>query len=344
MSTTTNLILLGVGKVGRELIRQIQASGLPIQFSVITDSQAFLGGSPLSTGQVAEIIAAKTSERSLGTLPGALPLKELPRYFQADAIVVDTSASRNLDLRPALDAGCKLVFANKNAHSAPWTQAMDLYNHPSVRYEATVGAGLPVIQTMKTMLATGDQITRIEGVMSGTLGYLCSQLEAGLTYSQAIREAFSAGFTEPDPRDDLSGFDVARKALILARTAGWPLEQKDLTVEALYDPSLVGISVDRFFTEMSGFDSAVQSRVEKAASEGKVLRYVATITAHSAKIGLQMVEKGSDLGVLKGPGNYFAFHTQRYQPIPLVVSGPGAGIAVTAAGVFGDILELVNHR
>ena len=118
-----------------------------------------------------------------------------------------------------------------------------------------MGAGLPVIQTLKTMLATGDQITRIEGVMSGTLGFLCSQLEAGFSYSQAIKEAFSAGFTEPDPRDDLSGFDVARKALILARTAGWPLEQKDLSVEALYDPSLVGISVDRFFTEMSGLDS-----------------------------------------------------------------------------------------
>ena len=251
MYTQTNLILLGAGKVGREVIRQVQASGLPIQFIAIADSQAFVSGNPLTPAKIEAVCATKASGQSLADFPGALPLQNLPGYFQPDSIVVDTSASRSLDLLPALKAGCKLVFANKNALSAPWQAAAGFYNHPLVRYEATVGAGLPVMQTLKTMLATGDQITRIEGVMSGTLGFLCSQLEAGYSYSQAIKEAFSAGFTEPDPRDDLSGFDVARKALILARTAGWPLEQKDLSVEALYDPSLVGISVDRFFTEMS---------------------------------------------------------------------------------------------
>ena len=194
------------------------------------------------------------------------------------------------------------------------------------------------------MLATGDQITRIDGVMSGTLGFICSQLEAGLTYSQAINEAFSAGFTEPDPRDDLSGFDVARKALILARTAGWPLEQKDLQVDPFFDTSMTQIDLEYFFQKMSSLDSSYQKRVEEARLEGKVLRYIATITPQSAKVGLKAVEKESSLGALNGPGNYFAFYSQRYQTIPLVISGPGAGIAVTAAGVFGDILELINHR
>jgi homoserine dehydrogenase len=344
MITQTNLILIGAGKVGRELIRQVQGANLPISFAAISDHQAFLAGDPLSQVQLDQVIGVKSSGQSLQQLIGSIPIMELPRYFQEGTIIIDCSASKDLNLQPAMDSGCKLVFANKNAHSAAWSQVSHLFYNPWVRYEATVGAGLPVIHTLKSMLATGDQITRIDGVMSGTLGFLCSQLEAGLTYSQAIKEAFSAGFTEPDPRDDLSGFDVARKALILARTAGWPLEHKDLQVEALYNPALAGISVDRFFTEMSDMDATYQIMVEKAASEGKVLRYVATITAQSAKISLKAVEKESALGVLNGPGNYFAFYSQRYQPIPLVISGPGAGIAVTAAGVFGDILELINHK
>ncbi|NTW43881.1 MAG: hypothetical protein HGB14_05465, partial [Anaerolineaceae bacterium] len=162
MSRTTNLILLGAGKVGRELIRQIQGSGLPIQFIAIADSQAFVDGSPLSPAQIEGVFETKASGHSLENFPDALPLQNLPGNFQKDTIVVDTSASRTLDLMPALKAGCKLVFANKNALSAPWQDAAVFYNHPSVRYEATVGAGLPIIQTLQTMLATGDQITRID--------------------------------------------------------------------------------------------------------------------------------------------------------------------------------------
>jgi len=344
MSPTTNIILLGAGKVGREIIHQIQASGLPIRFCAIADSQAFLGGDPLTSAQIRDVMDTKTGGQSLETLPGALPLKDLPRSFRADAIVVDTSASRDLDLLPALHAGCKLVFANKNAHSAAWEQAVHLFQNPNVRYEATVGAGLPVIQTLRSMLATGDLITRIEGVMSGTLGFLCSQLEAGLTYSQAINDAFASGYTEPDPRDDLSGFDVARKALILARTAGWPLEQKDLQVEPFFDISMSQIALESFFQKLSVSDSGYQKRVEEARLEGKVLRYIATITPQSVKVGLKAVEKESSLGALNGPGNFFAFYSQRFQPIPMVISGPGAGVSVTAAGVFGDILDLINHR
>ena len=344
MTTQTNLILIGAGKVGLELVNLVEKSNLPIKFAAISDHQAFIVGDPIPEEQLEKIIALKSEKQSLYQMADSKPISELPDYFQPGKIVVDCSASKDLNLLPALDTGCKLVYANKNALSAPWHDAAGFFNNPSVRYEATVGAGLPVIQTLNSMLGTGDQIHRIEGVMSGTLGFLCSQLEAGFFYSQAIKEAFSAGFTEPDPRDDLSGFDVARKALILARTVGWSLEQKDLSVEALYDPSLVGISVDRFFTEMSGLDSTYDLKVKEAASEGKVLRYVATITPQAAKIGLQAVEKESSLGALNGPANYFAFHSQRYQPIPLVISGPGAGIEVTAAGVFGDILDLINHR
>jgi homoserine dehydrogenase len=342
MATTQNIVLLGAGKVGREVIRQIQAAGLPIQFTAIADSQAILSGSPLTAAQISGLLEAKTNGRPLAELAGALPLDHLPHFYRKGTIVVDTTASHSLNLLPALQAGCKLVFANKNAHSGAWQEAAALYNNLHVRYEATVGAGLPTIQTLRSLLATGDQITRMEGVMSGTLGFLCSQLETGLTYSQAVRLAFESGFTEPDPRDDLSGFDVARKALILARTAGWPLEIKDLSIQPLYDASLAQVSVPEFFDQMSGMDAAYQKMAAEARQAGQVLRYVAVIQHNSAMIGLSRLDQRSPMGILQGPGNYFAFFSQRYREEPLVISGPGAGIALTAAGVFGDILALMT--
>ena len=177
--------------------------------------------------------------------------------------------------------------------------------------------------------------------MSGTLGFLCSQLQAGVSYSKAVQEAFDAGYTEPDPRDDLSGFDVLRKALILARTAGWPLQHKDVSVQPLYDNRLVGIPVSEFFQRTELLDQTYQELVANAASEGKVLRYLATVTPKGGSVGLQSVDQDSALGALQGPGNYFAIYSTSYNQIPLVISGPGAGIEVTANGVLGDIIALI---
>lgn len=341
MNKTTNIILLGLGKVGRELVRQILANGLNLHFSALADSGAFISGNPLTKDQIESALQAKAAGKSLSSLDGSRPLTELSAFYQQDTIVVDTSAARDLDLSPALTAGCKLIYANKNALSAPWSQASGLYGKSGVAYEATVGAGLPVIQTLRPLVATGDTITRIEGVMSGTLGFLCSRLEQGDTYSQAVQQAYDAGYTEPDPRDDLSGFDVARKALILGRTAGWPLEKEQLKVETLYENSLANITVKDFFKQMASMDEAFSQRVTKASKNGKVLRYLAVINKGGGMVGLQAVEKSSALGALQGPGNYFAFYTRRYPEIPLVIAGPGAGVSVTAAGVFADILTLI---
>jgi len=341
MTNTTNIILFGLGKVGRELVQQVLSSGLKIRFTTLADSSAFISGNPLSKDQIESALQNKAAGQSLSSLNGSLPLSDLSAFYQQDTIVVDTSASRDLDLTPALSAGCKLVYANKNALSSPWKQAAGLYSKAQVAYEATVGAGLPVIQTLRSLVATGDTITRIEGVMSGTLGFLCSRLEQGATYSEAVQQAFDAGYTEPDPRDDLSGFDVARKALILGRTAGWPLEKDQLKVEALYDSGLVNIPVKDFFAQMSSMDAAFTQRITDAGKDGKVLRYLATVNREGGTVSLQSVDKSSALGALQGPGNYFAFYTRRYPEIPLVIAGPGAGVAVTAAGVFADILTLI---
>ena len=343
MTKTTNIILLGLGKVGRELVQQVLSSGLNLHFSALADSSAFISGSPLTSKIIETALQTKAAGLSLNTLPGSSPLSDLAAHFQKDTLVVDTSAARNLDLSAALAAGCKLVYANKNALSAPWSQAAGLYGKAQVAYEATVGAGLPVIQTLRSLIATGDTVTRIEGVMSGTLGYLCSQLEGGSSYSQAVQQAFDSGYTEPDPRDDLSGFDVARKALILGRTAGWPLEKEQLKVEALYDSSLANVTVSEFFDQSKNMDAEFSEKIAIARKDGKVLRYLAAVTENGGTVGLQAVDKSSSLGALQGPGNYFAFYTRRYPGIPLVIAGPGAGVAVTAAEFCG-YFDLIDHR
>lgn len=340
MQPLSKIILIGLGKVGREVINQLQACELNFEITVLVDSTAFLVGQPLSTEMINTAIQSKTTGLKLADLPGAQPLTNLEKSFTTNTLIVDTSAARDLDWKVAIQKGCSLVFANKNALSAPWPQAESLLYKPNVRYESTVGAGLPVIATLRSMINSGDQITRIEGIISGTLGYLCSRLEKGVTYSQAVQQAYEAGFTEPDPRDDLSGFDVLRKALILARTAGWVLEQNDFSVQPIYDDRLVGIPVSDFFKRTQWLDQTYAQQVEAAAKEGRVLRYLATISPQGGKIGLQAVERNSSLGALQGPGNYFAFYSQRYNENPLVIAGPGAGITVTANGVLNDIIAL----
>jgi homoserine dehydrogenase len=211
-----------------------------------------------------------------------------------------------------------------------------------LRYEVTVGAGLPVIATLRYLLDTGDRIVRIEGCLSGTLGYLCAQLEQSVPYSAAVAQARSLGYTEPDPREDLSGRDVARKALILGRTAGWPLEPADLSVERLYDDAVAEVPVDDFLAAMPNEDARYAARVAEAMVHGKALRYVARVTRKGGEVGLLAVERSSSLGALRGPGNYIALYSERYAEIPLVIAGPGAGPQVTAAGVLGDIIALAR--
>lgn len=340
MNIGKQIVVFGLGKVGREVVRQIQECSLPVVFTGMVDSTACVLGHPLSNPQIESILRIKKAGSSLADLPESKPLSFMADHYNRGSIIVDTSAVRNLDWTLALQKGCRLVFANKNAHAAPWQQSSVLYNQPGIRYESTVGAGLPVIASLRSQVASGDRINRIEGVMSGTLGYLCSQLEAGVSYSQAVKQAFDAGYTEPDPRDDLSGFDVLRKALILARTAGWALEESDFAVEPLYDDGLLGMPVSEFFNLAHKLDETYAQRVEQAAQEGRVLRYLATITPQGGKIGLQSVNRNSAIGALQGSGNHFTFYSQRYNQIPLVIAGPGAGIEVTANGVLNDIIAL----
>ncbi len=275
---------------------------------------------------------------------GILPY--LGDVLQPGTILVDVTASPKMEptLWAALDAGCGLVLANKIPLARPWAKAKPFFEHPHLRYEATVGAGLPVIATLHYLLDTGDQVTAIEGCLSGTLGYLCTELERGVPYSAAVSQARSLGYTEPDPREDLNGRDVARKMLILARTAGWPLEMADLTVEPLYPERLVSVSTEEFMAATPTLDEQYTARIGEAQARGQTLRYIARVGPDGGEVGLVAVPHDSPLGVLRGPANYIALHTRRYAEIPLVLSGPGAGPEVTATGVLGDVINLASTK
>lgn len=350
------IVILGLGNVGSALLHQIlgtravlaQRAGLWLTPIGIADSQGLLlDPTGLPDEALHAALRAKTDGRPLSTLVGQDGiLHYLGNVLQPGTILVDVTASPKTEptLRAALDAGCGLVLANKIPLAGPWAKAKPFFEHLHLRYEATVGAGLPVISTLHYLLDTGDQVTAIEGCLSGTLGYLCTELERGVPYSAAVSQARSLGYTEPDPREDLNGRDVARKMLILARTAGWPLEMADLTVEPLYPERLVSVSTEEFMAATPTLDEQYTARIGEAQARGQTLRYVARVGPDGGEVGLVAVPHDSPLGVLRGPANYVALHTRRYAEIPLVLSGPGAGPEVTATGVLGDVINLASTK
>ena len=360
------VILLGLGGVGRALLRQIEeqqsllerAYGLRIAWLALSDSSGAIaapeGG--FSGELLGEILKMKEDGASLAShrlgrayeSPAAL----VAEAGEPGAVVVDCTASdETLDaLFLALDRGHQVVLANKK----PLTAAQKVYDRliriggaadaprslAALRYETTVGAGLPVIATLDRLVSSGDRIERIAGSFSGTLGFLMTGLEQGRSYSETVQEAYRLGYTEPDPRDDLGGVDVARKALILARGIGWRIEMAQVQVSGLYPERLAGLGVDDFLSALPSLDESYRQEVARAASDGKVLRYAATLADGACSVGLTAVAKDSPLGRLTGTDNLVEFYSRWYSPNPLVIQGRGAGVEATAAGVLSDIVEL----
>ncbi|MBN1976368.1 MAG: homoserine dehydrogenase [Anaerolineae bacterium] len=347
------IIFLGVGNIGGTLLRQIvergeevaRRTGLVLTPIALADVSGVLldpDGLPEETLRAAlDAIAGGGLLESTGAVR---PLDEVNQALRPGAIVADMTATPKTmpTLLAAMETDCGIVLANKIPLATDWNTARAFFEYPNLRHECTVGAGLPVIDTLHYLLDTGDRITKIEGCLSGTLGYLCTELERGMPYSSAIAYARALGYAEPDPRSDLSGKDVMRKALILARTVGWPLEEADLSVESLFPESMANISAKEFMTLARTLDDAYTARVDAAKENGKVLRYVARVGPESSSVGLQEVAYDSPLGALRGPANYISLHTERYNKTPLTISGPGAGPEVTAAGVMGDIIKLAS--
>jgi aspartokinase/homoserine dehydrogenase 1 len=263
-------------------------------------------------------------------------------------VLVDLTADDTADvLEQALTHGMDLVLANKRPLADRQEVSNALWQTARARgrrilHEATVGAGLPIIDTYHKLVESGDRVYRIEGLLSGTLGYVLSQVSDGIPFSKAVRTAMAKGYTEPDPRDDLSGMDVARKALILARLLGYRGELSQSGVESLVPDWGRTLSRESFLDRLPELDSYWKSRVDAASVENSVLRYVASVTADEVAVGVQAVSATSALASIKGSDNQLVFITERYNTNPLVITGPGAGAEVTAAGVLNDILRLAG--
>jgi aspartokinase/homoserine dehydrogenase 1 len=216
-------------------------------------------------------------------------------------------------------------------------------NQKQIFYEANVGAGLPIIQTLKDLVATGDTIVSIEGTMSGTLSFLFNNFDGTKPFSQLVHDAQQLGYTEPDPREDISGNDVARKLLILAREIGLKMDLRDIHVQSLVPPSLrKGKFTNNFYSRFAEHDDAMLRQLAEARKDNSVLRYVGTLRDGKAVARLQTFPQIHPLASARGSESIFVFTTKRYAQLPLVVRGHGAGAQVTAMGVFSDILKLLN--
>jgi len=354
-----DVIVLGAGAIGRELVAQVTASAdaAPPALRVcgLIDRSGFVfAPEGIPRERLAELCALKRAGQPLneaidGRAGSALhAVREIAKHRLSRPILVDATPAETSDaLLAAIAGGFDVVLANKVPLAAQQAAVDRLQSEASRRgkkilHEATVGAGLPVLDTLRKLLEAGDDILSIEGCPSGTLGFLFGELGRGASFSAALREAVARGYAEPDPRIDLSGLDVARKALILARAIGFRGELSDVDVESLVPQSYSSLNREDFLTRADELDEAWGARTRAAREVGRVLRYRARVTPGSISVGLAAVAINDPLATLNGTDNQFTFTTTRYREQPLVITGPGAGPAVTAAGVFNDLLRLAQ--
>ncbi len=352
------VVLLGFGQIGRalaSLLARVNRPALALRVAGVIDRSGFVfDPDGISPRRLATLATQKRKGRRLADLPqGKAATAEeavahIAGYALTRPVLVDLTADDTVPaLEQALTHGMDLVLANKRPLADRRSVSDGLWQTARARgrrilHEATVGAGLPIIDTYHKLVESGDRVERIEGLLSGTLGYVLSEVSAGAPFSRAVRSARAKGYTEPDPRDDLSGMDVARKALILARLLGYPGELRQSSVESLVPRWGRELSVKDFLGRLDEVDGLWKKRVEEAAAQGSVLRYLAQVTPAKVIVGVQAVPLASPLAGIKGSDNQLVFTTARYKANPLVITGPGAGAEVTAAGVLNDILRLAG--
>lgn len=360
------LIQLGVGQIGAAVVSQVQRLapdwqhrfGLGLQYYTLADSSGFIAPGPterlLPAQLLASIAEAHTGGRPLRTLPNGRPAEDwhvvLDQAIEAGGrpdrvIVVDCAVGHDTTdlLLAARAAGAHVVLCNKDPLTGPYAQFRALQGDlqsGSLHLGATVGAGLPITGAVAAARASGDTVIELHAVASGSLGQLCSDMSQGTDFADALEHAIAAGYCEPDPRVDLSGHDVARKLLILARHAGQSAELAGIEVESLIPPGAVSLSRDNFLAALPSWREHLRDRFTTARATGHVLRYVGEIDAHGLlSAGLREIDQDNPLARGHGPENVFVLRTERYQQHPLVIAGPGAGVAVTAGAVIGDILR-----
>lgn len=350
LTRALNIVLIGAGRVGRTFLRFLTETkenlsaklDLDLKLIAVANSRAI--SLDVDGLDPATVLDEKGLKKSSPRPDDAALIAQLKAEHMSDVVFIDVTAADTYSLHQgALDAGFHVVTANKIPLARELGDYQRLMTASRTKgsvygFETTFGAGLPVLHTLLDLVQTGDSFENAVAALSGTLGHICTSLQDGLSLKESVDAAADAGYTEPDPREDLSGRDVQRKALIIARAAGLTLNIDDIPCEPLVPNLEQGLD-----SALREYQPILSARIAKAKSEGRVLRYLAEITPEGASVGLREVEADSVLGRLAGPDNIMVFRTARYKDYPLVIQGPGAGVEVTAAGILGDVLKVTQR-
>ena len=350
-----NLFIAGIGTVGGNLIEQIKLqqeklmkqNGVKLNVVGIADIERLImrrEGLDLNT------YIKDLREKGLQTTPELLK-EEILKMNIFNSVFVDCTASEEIAglYETFLNKNISIVAANKIAASSPYKNYTSLKDAARKRgikflFETNVGAGLPIINTMNNLINSGDHILSLKAVLSGTLNFIFNTISENIPLSKAIKMAVEARYAEPDPRIDLSGKDVIRKLLILAREAGYKIEQKDIKTNLFIPPKYFEGTLDDFWKNIPELDAEFEVKRKKLAAKGKRLRFVASMNKGACDIGLVEVESLHPFYELEGSNNIIMITTERYNDYPMIIKGYGAGAAVTAAGVFADIISIANIR
>jgi len=355
IAKTVNLYIVGTGLIGGTLLSQIhqQEDFLAKEYllnvkiiALANRGKMLIDKNGINPSEWKERLQSDGIKTNLNDFVEQMKNYNLPSSIFVDCTASEQVADKYLEI---LDSAISVVTPNKRANTRSYKYYEQLKNsalnhNVKFLYETNVGAGLPIISTIRDLVSSGDKVLKIEGVLSGTLSYLFTSYTKGKSFSEIVKQAKEKGFTEPDPREDLNGMDVARKLLILAREIGLKLELKNMKVESLIPKSALKTkSVDEFFIKLAEHDDEFEKKRKKAEANGKVLRYIARLENGKAEISLQEVGTDHPFYSLSGSDNIFAFTTKHYQERPIVIKGPGAGANVTSAGVFADIIRISNY-